>query len=92
MHVSAAHQGSEPMVNQEESNDKLFPCVTSCVHCQESNIVVTKSRSRPDGTFHYYTSGYSAVSIDCSFLHVVTVSVHCFLQSVTSDLDYVTRS
>jgi len=33
MHVSAAYQGSEPVVNQEESNDKLTPCV----HCQESD-------------------------------------------------------
>jgi len=33
MHVSAAHQGSEPVVNQEESNGKLPPCV----HCQESD-------------------------------------------------------
>jgi len=33
MHVSAAQQGSEPVVNQEESNGKLPPCV----HCQESN-------------------------------------------------------
>jgi len=33
MHVSAAHQGSEPGVNQEESNGKLPPCV----HCQESD-------------------------------------------------------
>jgi len=28
-----AHQGSDPMVNQEESNGKLPPCV----HCQESD-------------------------------------------------------
>jgi len=34
MHVRAAHQGSEPVVNQEESNGKLPPCV----HCQESDI------------------------------------------------------
>jgi len=33
MRVSAAHQGSEPVVNQEESNGKLPPCV----HCQESD-------------------------------------------------------
>jgi len=33
MHVSAAHEGSEPMVKQEESNGKLL----SCVHCQESD-------------------------------------------------------
>jgi len=33
MYVSAAHQGSEPVVNQEESNGKLPPCV----HCQESD-------------------------------------------------------
>jgi len=33
MHISAAHQGSERMVNQEQSNGKLPPCV----HCQESN-------------------------------------------------------
>jgi len=33
MHVSAAHKGSEPLVNQEESNGKLPPCV----HCQESD-------------------------------------------------------
>jgi len=33
MHISAAHQGSEPVVNQEESNGKLPPCV----HCQESD-------------------------------------------------------
>jgi len=33
MHVSAADQGSEPVVNQEESNGKLPPCV----HCQESD-------------------------------------------------------
>jgi len=33
MHVRAAHQGSEPVVNQEESNGKLPPCV----HCQESD-------------------------------------------------------
>jgi len=33
MHVSAGHQGSEPVVNQEESNGKLPPCV----HCQESD-------------------------------------------------------
>jgi len=31
VHVSAAHPGSEPVVNQEESNGKLTPCV----HCQE---------------------------------------------------------
>jgi len=33
MHVSAGHQGSKPVVNQEESNRKLPPCV----HCQESD-------------------------------------------------------
>jgi len=33
MHVRAAHQGSEPVVNQEESNGILPPCV----HCQESD-------------------------------------------------------
>jgi len=33
MHVSAAHQGSEPVVNQVESNGNLPPCV----HCQESD-------------------------------------------------------
>jgi len=33
MHVRAVHQGSEPVVNQEESNGKLPPCV----HCQESD-------------------------------------------------------
>jgi len=33
MHVRAALQGSEPVVNQEESNGKLPPCV----HCQESD-------------------------------------------------------
>jgi len=33
MQVSAAHQGSEPVVNQEESNGKLPPCV----QCQESD-------------------------------------------------------
>jgi len=33
MHVSAADQGSEPVVNQEESNGKLPPCV----HCQGSD-------------------------------------------------------
>jgi len=32
MHVSAAHQGREPIVNQEESNGKQ----PHCVHCQES--------------------------------------------------------
>jgi len=32
MHVST-DQGSEPVVNQEESNGKLPPCV----HCQESD-------------------------------------------------------
>jgi len=33
MHVSAAHQGSEPVGNQEESNGKLPPYV----NCQESD-------------------------------------------------------
>jgi len=33
MHVRAAHQGIEPVVNYEESNGKLPPCV----HCQESD-------------------------------------------------------
>jgi len=33
MHVRAAHQGSEPVVNQEESNGKMPPCV----HCQKSD-------------------------------------------------------
>jgi len=33
MHVSAAHQRSEPVVNQEKSNGKLPPCV----QCQESD-------------------------------------------------------
>jgi len=52
MHVRAAHQGSEPVVNQEESNGKLPPYV----HCQESDkgfFVVTKGRSRPDSTFYF---------------------------------------
>jgi len=40
MHVSAVHQGSEPVVNQEKSNDKLPPCVP----CQESD---TGSLSSP---------------------------------------------
>jgi len=31
MHVRAAHEGSEPVVNQKESYGKL----PSCVHCQE---------------------------------------------------------
>jgi len=33
MHVSAGHQGSEPVINQEESDGKLPPCV----HCQEND-------------------------------------------------------
>jgi len=33
MHASAGHQGSEPVVNREESNGKL----PHCVHCQESD-------------------------------------------------------
>jgi len=33
MHVSAEHQVSEPVVNQDESSGKLPPCV----HCQESD-------------------------------------------------------
>jgi len=39
MYVRAAHQGSEPVVNQEESNGKLPPCV----HCQESDNRVLSS-------------------------------------------------
>jgi len=44
MHVSAGHQGSEPVVNQEESNGNLLVCTArkaTMVHC----------RPRPDGTF-----------------------------------------
>jgi len=33
MHVSAAHQGRESMVNQKERNGKQ----PHCVHCQESD-------------------------------------------------------
>jgi len=43
MHVSAGHQGSEAVVNQEESNGKLPPCV----HCQESDNGSLSSPSRP---------------------------------------------
>jgi len=51
MYVSAGHQGSEPVVNQEESNGKLPPCALPGK--RQWFTVVTKGRYRPDGTFHF---------------------------------------
>jgi len=64
MRVSAAHQGSEPVVNQEESNGELPPCV----HCQErDNGSLTSPRVVLDlmelSNFPLYTKFYFTENI-----------------------------
>jgi len=70
MHVSAAHQGSEPVVNQEESNGNLPPCV----HCQESDngslssprvvldlMVLSRYRNYETLTWHQILIQYNSI-------------------------------
>jgi len=52
MHVSTVHQGSEPVLNQEESIQWQTTFLCALPGKRQWFIVVTKGRSRPDGTFH----------------------------------------